>query len=109
MSKTKQKERSEVEYLRGEIRRLKSENRNLRKRIKDVQKREHLYEISSEELYDSDVETGPIAPRCPKCNALDLVYIDLGRYTLEKCNSCEYRKKRNVSGNDSSEKKNKKS
>jgi ribosomal protein L44E len=76
VSKTKNKEHSEVEYLKGQIRKLESENRQLKRRIKALDRRAHFYE----DLVDDSVEDIQIKDKCPACKKgtrtiLDLKYV----------------------------------
>lgn len=89
MSKTKQKNKSEVEVLRGENRRLKSENRNLRKRVKELEKKSHFYE----EIVDEVVEDVKFRNTCRNCGKGEVLSYDMGLIRLNKCNLCDYEKK----------------
>lgn len=91
MSKTKQREHSETEYLKGQIRKLESENRQLKKRLKKLDRRAHFYE----NIVEESVEEVEVKDKCPSCKKGDLVLIDLKYVQFEQCNEedCDYRKK----------------
>ncbi len=56
MGKTKNKEGSEVSYLRGEVRRLKKLVKGLEQENRSLKKHEHMYEISQDEELDGSEE-----------------------------------------------------
>lgn len=90
----KNKERSEVEYLRGELRRLKKEVAVLRKELAKRIDRDFAdaYEVEEEveEEYVKEVS-------CPKCGK-ELEVIDLNIRLLHTC-KCGYRKVFDVKSN----------
>lgn len=88
MGKTRRKERSESEYLRGRIKKLESENRQLKKRIRQFDKRSHLYEDIIEAVEDIIIED-----RCLNCKTGKLSVKDFKFVRYEVCDSCEYKKK----------------
>lgn len=67
MSKTKNKNGSELEYLRGEVRRYKCLCRSLQREIQSLKKKEHFYEdlsdIEDEEAEESRITKLP----CSDC------------------------------------------
>jgi hypothetical protein len=93
---SKQKERSEAEYLRSENKRLKSENRNLKKQLNRSKKREHLHQDLEEQLVEEYLEDDiqedvyVSKDKCPKCSG-KLDAIDIGNRTLFTC-ECGFRK-----------------
>ena len=90
MGKLRQKESSEVEYLRGLVKKLKSQNRNLRKRLKELERKEHWFEIVREE---EPIEIEENVDKCPECVKGKLSHIDLHHLTLIKCDKCEFKQK----------------
>lgn len=89
MAKTKRRERSEIEYLRGQVRKLETENRQLKKRVRALDKRAHFYE----DLVDVVAEEIAIDDQCEHCKtgkirALDLKYV---KYLV--CDKCDYKEK----------------
>lgn len=90
MSKTKNKNRSEQEYLNGQIRKLESENRQLKKRLKALDKRAHYYEEILNDVED-EVEMKNI---CPQCNKGTLCEHDFKHLIIVKCDNCKYQKNR---------------
>lgn len=89
MGKVKQREKSEVEHLRGQIRKLESENRQLRKRIRVLDKKAHFYEDITADVAEDII----IKNNCPSCSKGNLIILDLKHVVFEQCDSCEYRKK----------------
>lgn len=89
MSKTKQRNHSELDHLRGRVKKLESQNRQLRKRLKSLDKREHLYE----DLLDAVAEDIIVDPKCPKCKTGKLEYKDFTHVKFEVCVDCDYKKK----------------
>jgi hypothetical protein len=91
----KQKERSEVEYLRSIVREQKSEIRNLKKQLSQKSKRVQNLEENSLDVAEYELEKEseqfeqPVAG-CPNCRA-PLIVSDLGVRILETC-KCGYRK-----------------
>lgn len=90
MSKTKRKERSETEYLRGQIKKLESENRQLRKRIRQLDKRSHLYDDLVEAVAE---EIKPKADKCNKCGEGILNFVKLNHLSFIVCDNCKNRTK----------------
>lgn len=91
MGKTRRKERSEAEYLRGQVRKLESENRQLKKRVKQLDRKSHFYE----NLVDEGIEEVEFkAEKCPvkDCEGF-LVLLDLKHVRFDCCTECEYRKR----------------
>lgn len=76
MAKTKNKTRSEVEFLKGEVRRLK-------KKLKHYEK--NGIEIETIDETDENV--------CPLCARGKIIVVDLKFLTILKCNICSYNEK----------------
>lgn len=80
----KQKERSELEYLRAE-------NRRLKKRLRQLEKQRHFYEgviteaIELEEKFEDEP--------CSSCGKGILLYYDFNFVKLKRCNVCGWQKK----------------
>jgi len=81
MSKSKNKNKTEVEHLRGIIRQLKAQ-------LKYYRKREHLNEKDTEE--DETIE---INANCPECGKGVLEEVDLHLIKLIRCPVCKYEKR----------------
>lgn len=91
MGKARNKDGSEVQYLRGIINNLRSENRNLKKRLKQLEKKEHYFD--NKEYYDEPVEEIKQLDLCESCGKGDYKIIDLGRVKYKVCPLCDNRKK----------------
>lgn len=89
MSKTKQRERNEVEYFKGQVRKLESENRQLKKRLKALDKRSHFYE----KIIDEAAEDVTLKNICQVCAKGSILLLDLKYVKYETCDTCEYKKK----------------
>ena len=88
MSKSKNKNRSEVEYIRGQLKEVQSENRQLRKRLKELENKAHFYEETIDEVADEiDIDI------CPKCQKAPTTVIDLKHLIIEQCTQCDYQQK----------------
>lgn len=81
MSKSKNKSRSEVEYLRGKIRKLESQ-------LKYHRQREHFFEAPIEDINEEVEEI--TADQCPKCKRGVVTTYDFTFATLSKCSNCDY-------------------
>lgn len=83
MGKVGQRERSEVEYLRGIVKRLKSENRQLKKRLSVLTKKSHLYD----DILDDAVADEPksVDIKCTKCNKGNINILDFVHIRLKVC------------------------
>lgn len=90
MSKTRQKNHSETEHLRGLVKKLKSENRQLRKRLKELDRRSHFYQDIIDEVAE-EVEVKNVCPSCKKGIVEELNFVHI---IVEKCNQCDYQKNR---------------
>jgi len=89
MAKTKQRERSETEYLRGQVRKLETENRQLKKRVRALDKRAHFYN----DLLEAVAEEIIIDDKCPQCKTGKLNYKDFKYVQYEICQECDYKRK----------------
>lgn len=89
----KQKERSELEYLRGQCRRLQSENRHLKRRNKQLETKKHIFESEfprHESSIDIQIEDSYSCPDCGKGNVATV--IEFRDKQIEACDLCTYRK-----------------
>lgn len=94
MSKTRQKERSEIELLKGRIRKLESENRAYRRENKSLKKKAHFHETTVEELAElRSIEEHEETQSCPQCGKGKVSSLDFVHLILETCDSCDYRKR----------------
>ena len=89
MSKTKNREHSETEYLKGQIRKLESENRQLKKRLRKLDKKAHLYE----DLIEAVAEEIEAEEKCEKCKQGIYKFVDLKYAKFMVCDKCQERKK----------------
>lgn len=96
MSKTKQKNRSEIEVLRGFIRELEKEIRSLRSQVKSYEKYDRSQD---EEPYGDGEDTIPdrkFTKDCSECGKGKLVEtLTLGNNTYGTCNHCGHNGKIN--------------
>jgi predicted nuclease with TOPRIM domain len=85
MSKTRNKNHSELEHVRGQLKAVRRENRQLKKRIKQLERRAHFYEETIDEIAeDIDLDI------CPSCKKAPTTVIDLKYLIIEKCTQCDY-------------------
>ena len=89
MGKTRRKERSETEYLRGQVRELEKENRSLKKRLRQLDKRSHLYE----DIIEAVAEDIIVEEKCPTCKTGKHSVLDLKHVRFMICSDCDYRKR----------------
>jgi predicted nuclease with TOPRIM domain len=89
MAKTKNKNKSEVEYLRGEVKRLKSQLSSLNRRNRNLEKKAHFYE----NIVDEATEDVDIKNSCPECGKGTLHYYDMVHIKLEICDICDFKRK----------------
>lgn len=89
MSKTKRREGSEAEFLKGQIRKLESENRHLKKRIRALDKKSHLYDG----IFDAVAEEIETDPKCQKCKNGKVKLVDLKYAQFLVCEECQDRRK----------------
>lgn len=91
MGKTRQKNHSEIEYLKGllkqhleKIRKLEKENDKLRKNKKDKNIQETLQEYNcTQKTYSND--------KCPNCGK-SLKMLKFPKVTLFSCKDCGYKR-----------------
>ena len=88
MSKTKNKEKNELEHQRGLVRKLKSENRQLRKRLAKLDKRAHFFQEIEEEA--EEIELSDV---CKECSTGIMISIDLKFVRYKVCSECKHREK----------------
>ena len=81
MGKSKNKNRSEVEFLRGKVRKLESQ-------LKYLKQREHFFDAPVEDIIEDAEEVS--AERCPSCRRGVILKTDFVFATLEKCLNCDY-------------------
>lgn len=96
MGKTRNKQHSEIDHLRGENRRLKSENRHLKKVLKQSEKWKNVKDdVHCDEIDGEEAVIIERVDECPKCEQGRLRYIDLKHVQLFKCDNkkCDYREK----------------
>lgn len=91
----KQKEKSEVEYLRAENRKLKSELRHLKKQLgksnKKVKRYENHIDLVDPEISQDLIDKAEfVANPCPRCGS-PMKKIDLGIKFLYICEDCNIR------------------
>lgn len=90
----KQKERSEVEFLRSENKNLKSQVKHLQKEISRLSKRhnraEDLEKELSEHYLKEEVQNKEIIEKvcCSNCNKGELNLLDLGIRKYTVCSNC---------------------
>lgn len=86
MGRSRNRGRSEVEFLRGRIRELEKELKYHRRRANEHEA------IIDDVISDSDLELINIK-RCPSCRRDGLQTFDFIYATLDKCGHCNYEKK----------------
>lgn len=91
MSKSRNKNRSEIEYIKGQLKKVQTENRQLKKRIRQLDKKSHFYE----NIVDEAVEEASLGETCESCGKGTMHHYDLVHVKLEICDLCGY--KRNLS------------
>lgn len=92
MSKTRNKNRSEIEYLSGEIRKLKKENKQLR-RLLEKQSPAQDEESLPADSEDTHPKMYTEIKYCSECGKGKLRTFEIiGRFFVE-CDTCDYRKK----------------
>lgn len=84
MGKTRRKNHSEVEHLRGEVKKLKSTVRSLERRNKELERKSHFFEEVVEEATDQ-VE---MQETCNSCGKGTLIMHDFVHMILKKCDLC---------------------
>lgn len=89
MGKTRNKNRSEVEFLRGELKKLRAENIRLRRENKHHERRTHFYE----EVIDDVTEEMTPSSTCKECMKGTLIELDFKHVKYLICDLCETKKK----------------
>lgn len=92
MSKTRRRESSEVEHLRGKVRELEKENRHLKKHVKKLDRQSHFYDDLVDSLAE-EIESPSKSEKCTSCKTGTLKILDLKHVKYEVCDKCEHRKK----------------
>jgi hypothetical protein len=85
------KDKNEIEHLRGELREAMKENRALRRRLKTVEKDKNIWTQYSLDSDEPEVPVTILQPTCPQCKRGNLVLTDLGIKNLLSCALCGYR------------------
>lgn len=83
MSKTKNKSRNEVEYLRGVIRRLRAQ-------VKYLKKRAH---ISNDIIIRDELEEYLEESNCTNCGKGHMEEFDFNFVIIKRCDICGYQEK----------------
>lgn len=91
MSKSKQKNHSEIELLRGRVRELESLCRRLKRENKTLKTRTHIYENVIEDGTDNIREP---KEKCIECGKGELKIFDFRHLTIKTCETCGYQIKR---------------
>jgi hypothetical protein len=90
----KNKDRSEIEMIRGENRKLRSQVRHLEKEVSKLsrnnKKIEDLEEIIQEDIQLAQHEVSNVRS-CKKCASPKVVPLDLGVKTFLMCTNCKHR------------------
>lgn len=79
MSKTKNKNRDEVEYLRGQVKQLRKQVKYYKKLTQYMPK---IEEDTEEELIEFE--------KCEECGKGELVTFDFGKIIQTTCSLCDY-------------------
>lgn len=88
MGKTRNRSKSEVEYLRGENRRLKAE-------LKYYKRRSHIENSIIDDVIDeAPLENVKPLDACPECGKGILVEYDFKFATLKKCTDCGHEERK---------------
>jgi len=99
MGKTRRKNHSEIEHLRGENKKLKSQIRRLERHIKELQRKSHFFE----EVVEETVDDVTIIDTCQNCGKGILSQIEIAHLTFVICDICNFREK--VNGKEAKSKK----
>jgi hypothetical protein len=89
MGKTRNKNRSEVEFLRGELKKLRAENIRLRRDNKHHERRTHFYE----EVIDHVADEIKATICCEACGKGTLIEMDFKYVKYLICDLCETKKR----------------
>jgi len=88
----RQKNKSEIEFLKGEVKRLTAVNKRLRRENKDLRKRDHLNEAlinGALEATDGDIDIDI----CDKCGKGNTTVLDLKHVKYLICDLCNRRER----------------
>lgn len=92
--------RNDLDKIKDALQKIKSENRKLRKENSALKKQLSRAEIAAfehdEDSDDSDVLeiTDDGVADCPKCKVHSVLHeIKAGRYTIQHCKTCGYKKR----------------
>jgi hypothetical protein len=95
----KQKERSELEFLRGRVRELEALVKQLQKKASRSDKRkqqlENVVDEREEEAQQEVAKTFEVEVaelKCPSCGSKEFCQVLIGNRNLEMCDSCGHRK-----------------
>ncbi len=91
MGKSKNKNHSEVEFLRGQVRKLASE-------LKYYKKRAHIVESTIDDAIEENELYNINAKQCPRCGKGNLIELDFYFATLSRCDHCSFEKREGKSG-----------
>jgi len=91
LSKTKNKNRSEVEFLAGENRKLRKEVKQLRRILEKHSPAQDVEEVTDSE--DTVPKVYTQTKECGECGKGTLRTFELVGRIFEECNLCHYRKK----------------
>lgn len=89
MSKTRNKNHSEVEHLRGENKRLRSENKRLKRQLRELEKHSHN-ETIKEEIPEEILKF----EYCQNCGKGIWQETIIGRFVFIKCTVCDYKQRK---------------
>lgn len=101
---SKQKEKSEVEYLRAENKKMKSEIKQLKKTVARFSKRSHQLEDLEERIIEQDLKEKEeqfieVVPdnKCIKCSSGTLEETKIGEVRIIiNCSNCDFREIKKV-------------
>jgi predicted RNase H-like nuclease (RuvC/YqgF family) len=90
MSKSRNKNGSELEYFRGRVKNLERENRRLKRQLKHFERKNYHFENVIEEASD-DVRERP--NKCNECGKGTLIVYDFKHLVVTTCDICDYQTK----------------
>jgi regulator of replication initiation timing len=91
LSKTKNKNRSEVEFLAGENRKLRKEVKQLRRMLEKQSPSQDVEESADSE--DTMPKIREEKKTCSSCGKGHIKMFEIIGKIFEECDTCEYRKK----------------
>jgi thiamine kinase-like enzyme len=95
MSKTRNKSHSEIDHWKGLLREAHSTIKSLRKKLRQYEKYDEEYknlEVYCEKC-DNNNNEDLINKTCVHCDSQHINIIDLGKFTLIRCQSCGKKEK----------------